>query len=224
MEPDFWQQIGNEKNAALGAAIAFSFIFLLANLNWRVTVRAWVGNRPYPSPSRIRFSRFFLVLCLLSTIWNLGSELWRIPQTRPDIWPALAIAAFTTGATLSFFGILRFFSHVKPLTDAEIARKLPAEYSVRIADGILYNDRTDGEVEAVPLKNLASISLEKRTSQRAGHRVWFILEGKQGHRAAFPESAVGCQMALKQLCDLYGFTSPDPTSTSENKILCWQSS
>ena len=221
MEPEFWQQVGDEKNAALGASLAFAVILLLANLNWRVTVRSWVGTRPYPSPSRIRLARFFLALCLASTIWNLGSELWRVPQTQPDFGAALAITGFTIVMATAFFGLLQLVNRVRPLTDEEVTRKLPSEYAVRIVDEVFYNDRTDGEVECVPLSDLVSISGEKRSSTRAAHRVWYVLEGKQGHRARFPESAIGREVAVSRLRAVRGFVLPDLLTMPEGKFQCW---
>jgi len=218
---DFWERVFADNNVDLGAALWLAGLAVLANLNWRFTVRFYAGAKPYPSPSKVRFWRAFLLMLLPITAWAAIVEIQNAFAGQVDIAASIVFAAFLLAITTAFFGIAGFFSRLKPLTDEEINRKLPAEYAVKLVDNVIYNARTDGEVEALPLDNLVKVSIEKRASRRKYHRVWFLLEGRQGHRVFFPEGAEGKDAIVNRLRQLPGFVLPDLATWSQSHFQCW---
>jgi len=100
-------------------------------------------------------------------------------------------------------------------------------FIVKVSDSEVLNQRPDGVVERVAIKDLNEVVVETNTSGPWGADVWWLLSSKiPGNKCAFPGGATGEEGVLKWLQGLPGFDNKAVIeamgSTSNARFICWR--
>ncbi|TAK99142.1 MAG: hypothetical protein EPO08_17320 [Rhodospirillaceae bacterium] len=119
------------------------------------------------------------------------------------------------------YGVTRFLYKRKVQAEETARQNLPPEFSVWVANEAIHCQCRDGAVERLPINELVKVLVETNDSGPWGYDVWFVLEGKQDQRIAFPLEAGGKDGILTVLKQLPGFQMRGMNSTENATFECW---
>lgn len=139
------------------------------------------------------------------------------------------LSLITFGGLVALFLVFRAFSRRGTRQQCPEGKGLYPEclFVVTVSDSEIINQRPDGVIERLAMKDLKEVAIETNASGPWGADVWWLLTGSSPDaRCAYPGGATGEQRMLQWLQALPGFDDKSVIaamgSTANARFVCWR--
>ena len=139
------------------------------------------------------------------------------------------LSLITFGGLVALFLVFWAFSRRGTRQQCPEGKGLYPEclFVVTVSDSEIINQRPDGVIERLMMKDLKEVAIETNASGPWGADVWWLLTGSSPDaRCAYPGGATGEQRMLQWLQALPGFDDKSVIaamgSTANARFVCWR--